>query len=560
MSSDPSPAGSADDPTCNGGNRGDAPGTSLGLLAAVTEQVRRTSSRKEKTEHLARLLGRLHPTEIEPAIGFLLARPRQGAIGVGWATVAGLDESSGAEAATEPSADPPTVLGLDRLLTTVMHATGSGSAAARAELLNRFLARCDAGEVDFVKRVLVGEARQGALAGVITDAAAKAIGAKAPIMRRAVMLQGDLGQAARIGLVDGPEALAAIDLEVQRPILPMLASTASDVADALDATGVASVEWKFDGARIQVHLNAGEVAIYTRNLNPVTDRLGLVRDVVARLRCRSAVLDGEVLGFFSDGTDVSDGDRADVDERRSELPNAFQDTMSAFGTRAPGHGHGLRPYFFDLMYLDGESLIDLPLAERAEALRELFESSGVADCLIPRVATADVAEAEAQLAAALDAGHEGVMVKAVDSTYEAGRRGKSWRKVKPVHTLDLVVLGAEWGSGRRRGWLSNLHLGARDPETGGFVMVGKTFKGLTDELLAWQTERFLELQQDEHRRPGRHVVMIRPELVVEIALDGVQTSTRYPGGVALRFARVRRYRDDKAPNEADTIDAVRALR
>jgi DNA ligase-1 len=234
--------------------------------------------------------------------------------------------------------------------------------------------------------------------------------------------------------------------------------------------------------------------------------------------------------------------------------------MSAFGTRAPGHGHGLRPYFFDLMYLDGESLIDRPLAERAEALRELVESSGVTDCLIPRVITADVAEAEAQLAAALGAGHEGVMVKAVDSTYEAGRRGKSWRKVKPVHTLDLVVLGAEWGSGRRRGWLSNLHLGARDPETGGFVMVGKTFKGLSDELLAWQTERFLELKQDEHHRPGRHVVMIRPELVVEIALDGVQTSTRYPGGVALRFARVRRYRDDKDPNDADTIDAVRALR
>jgi DNA ligase-1 len=550
--------------------------TRIGELAGVTEQVRRTSSRKGKSELLARLLGRLHPGEIEPAIGFLLARPRQGAIGVGWATVAGLedssavldewsaglDDSSGAEAATELSVEPPTVLGLDRLLTTVMNTTGAGSAAARAELLNRFLARCHADEVDFVKRVLVGEARQGALAGVITDAAAKAVGAKAPIMRRAVMLQGDLGQAARIGLVDGPEALAAIDLEVQRPILPMLASTASDVADALHATGEASVEWKFDGARIQVHLNAGEVAIYTRNLNPVTDRLGLVRYVVARLQCRSAVLDGEVLGFFSDGTDVPDGDSADVtvDERRSELPNAFQDTMSAFGTRAPGHGHGLRPYFFDLMYLDGESLIDRPLAERAEALRKLVESSGVADCLIPRVITADVAEAEAQLAAALDAGHEGVMVKAVDSTYEAGRRGKSWRKVKPVHTLDLVVLGAEWGSGRRRGWLSNLHLGARDPQTGEFVMVGKTFKGLTDELLAWQTERFLELKRDEHRRPGRHVVMIRPELVVEIALDGVQTSTRYPGGVALRFARVRRYRDDKDPSDADTIDAVRALR
>lgn len=525
-------------------------GRRLAELAAVTDEVRGTSSRKAKTELLADLLKRLGPDEIEPAIGFLLAKPRQGAIGIGWATVAAMDENAdpdgGGSGASTDDIPPPTVLGLDRLLSVVMHTTGAGSVAARAGLLNRFVAGCQPAEVEFVKRVLVGEARQGALAGVITDAVARAADVKLAVMRRAVMLHGDLGQAARIGLVDGPDALAGVDLEVHRPILPMLASTAADVHEALDATGPASVEWKFDGARIQVHVSEGDIAIYTRNLNPVTDRLGQVKEIVGRLPCRSAVLDGEVLGFFDDDSDS---------------PNAFQDTMSAFGTRGPGHGHGLRPYFFDLMYLDGVSLIDRPLAERAEAMSRLFDDAeGLAGHLIPRIVTADPAEAEDQLAAALDAGHEGVMVKAVDGRYEAGRRGKSWRKIKPVHTLDLVVLGAEWGSGRRRGWLSNLHLGARDAKTGEFVMVGKTFKGLTDELLAWQTERFLELQVSEDRQAGRHAVMIRPELVVEIALDGVQNSTRYPGGVALRFARVRRYREDKDPSQADTIDTVRAMR
>ncbi len=543
----------------------DAAVTRLRELAATSDAVRATSSRKAKTELLADLLRRLAPDEIEPAVGFLLAKPRQGAIGVGWATVAGLDEvalagaraqstsQDGDESTDDDLSYPPTVIGFDALLSEILVTTGSGSVGARSDLLNRFLAGCENDEVEFVKRVLIGEARQGALAGVVTEAAAKAADVKAAAMRRGAMLQGDLGQAIRIAIVEGADALAAIDLAVQRPIQPMLASTAVDVAEALAATGPdpAAVEWKFDGARIQVHLSEGVTSIYTRNLNRVTDRLGVVQAMVEQLACDSAVLDGEVLGFFGD----------------DETPGRFQDTISAFATRPDGEtgsvspttGGGLQPYFFDLMYLDGESLIDRPLSERSTALRTLAERSGSSEMLIPLIFTDDPDAAQAHLDAALDAGHEGVMVKAADGPYEAGRRGKSWRKVKPVHTLDLVVLGAEWGHGRRRGWLSNLHLGARDGDTGGYVMVGKTFKGLTDEILGWQTEQFLNRKLSESEQPGRHTVMIRPELVVEIALDGVQRSTRYPGGVALRFARVKGYRDDKPASEADTIDTVRNL-
>ena len=336
-------------------------------------------------------------------------------------------------------------------------------------------------------------------------------------------------------------------LTVLRPVQPMLAQTAPDVTEALalatgrkpgDDPGPASVEWKLDGARIQVHRTGDAVRIFTRNLNDVTDRLPGIVDLVRSLPARALVLDGEAMG---------------VDE--DELPRMFQDTMSAFGRRTEGpRGHpgaDLRSRFFDLLHLDGDDLIDRPLTERLAALERV-----AGRWRVPGVVTTDAAEAQRVLDESLATGHEGVMVKDATSTYDAGRRGGAWRKVKPVHTLDLVVLAVEWGSGRRQGWLSNLHLGARDPASGDLVMVGKTFKGLTDELLAWQTERFLAL---ETGRDG-HVVWLRPEQVVEIALNGVQRSTRYPGGVALRFARVRRYRDDKGPDEADTIDAVRALR
>lgn len=522
--------------------------TELRVLADLTEQLRATSSRKTKTELVADVLRRLDPDEIEPAIGFLLAAPRQGAIGVGWATVA----ATTATATTNHVGGGVSIADLDELVDRLAAITGEGSVDGRVATLSTFLASCDTPTANYVRRVLSGDARQGALSGVVTEAVAKAAGVKAAVVRRAVMLQGDLGQAATVALVEGHDGLSAIDLTVHRPIQPMLASTAQNVADAVSSLGQSSVEWKLDGARIQVHLTrnskgsgSADIAVYTRNLNNVTGRLPAVAQVVEKLDCRSAVLDGEVLGFFGD------------DDR----PQAFQDTMSTFGTAATDDesASGLRPYFFDLMFLDGTSLIDHPLSERLELLDNLLSRSQVESAAIPRLMTADATAAEKHFAAAVKAGHEGVMIKAAGGAYEAGRRGKSWLKIKPVHTLDLVVLGAEWGHGRRQGWLSNLHLGARDPTTDKFVMVGKTFKGLTDELLKWQTERFQQLKRSEDDQTGRHVVMIKPELVVEIAVDGAQTSTRYPGGVALRFARVRGYRDDKSPAEADTLDAVRAL-
>jgi DNA ligase-1 len=348
------------------------------------------------------------------------------------------------------------------------------------------------------------------------------------------MLAGDLPAVARLALAGGTEALTAVGLEPLRPVQPMLAATATGVADALAATGPASVEWKLDGARIQAHRSGTEVRLFTRNLNDVTERLPGIVELVASLPGGALVLDGEAIGLGDGG----------------ERPDRFQDTMSRFGRQRDGAGAVLVARFFDLLHLDGTDLIDRPLHERLAALDAVAGPAAM-----PRIETDDADQAAAFLAAALDRGHEGVMVKALDSPYDAGRRGGAWRKVKPVRTLDLVVLAAEWGHGRRAGWLSNLHLGARDPGGGPFVMVGKTFKGLTDELLRWQTA---ELQARAERTTGP-VVQVRPELVVEIALDGVQASTRYPGGVALRFARVRRYRDDKSPAEADTIDAVRAL-
>jgi DNA ligase 1 len=348
------------------------------------------------------------------------------------------------------------------------------------------------------------------------------------------MLAGDLGVVARTALVDGEAAVADIGLEPLRAVQPMLASTSESVAAAIAEVGEASVEWKLDGARIQVHRRDDDVRIYTRNLNDVTARLPEVVHVAMGLDASSFVLDGEVLGFLGP----------------EDAPQAFQDTMSRFGRSTSPHESQLVPHFFDVLHLDGVDLIDEPLRERRRRLAELAQPH-----LIPGTTTDDPDTAQAVLDDALAHGHEGVMVKAAHSPYEAGRRGKSWRKVKPVHTLDLVVLGVEWGSGRRKGWLSNIHLGAIDPATGEPVMVGKTFKGMTDELLRWQTERFQEL---ETHRSG-HVVWVRPEQVVEIALDGAQSSNRYPGGVALRFARVVRYRDDKSAAEADTLDAVRAL-
>ncbi len=498
------------------------------LLAEVvrtSEAVASTPARLAKVTSLADLLRRLAPDEVEAAVSFLIGRPRQGKVGIGWATLRAVDP---------PPAENPSIeiLELDRAVTELQALEGQGSGAVRLGLLGDLVARATAPEADFIRRVLLGELRQGAVQGVMADAVARASGIPIATVRRAAMLAGDLARVATVALTEGEPGLSAIGLDVLRPVLPMLASTSPDVASALSELGPSLVEWKLDGARVQAHRRGDEVRLYTRNLNDVTDRLPAVVDLLRSLDVDRVVLDGEILGVSDDG------------------PEAFQETMSSFGRRTGPPGRAsLGVWFFDCLHLDGEDLLDRPLVERAAAL----DRTGAPR--VPSLATDDLDAALAFQNEALAAGHEGVMVKAVGSPYEAGRRGAAWRKVKPVHTLDLVVLAAEWGSGRRRGWLSNLHLGARDPD-GGFVMVGKTFKGLTDALLEWQTAEFLAR---ESGRPHPHVVEIDPPLVVEIALDGVQASTRYAGGVALRFARVRRYRHDKDPTDADTIDAVRTM-
>jgi len=494
------------------------------LLARVVEAsnaMASTSARLRKIAVLAELVASCGPDEVDVVVGYLSGQPPQGRIGVGYAAVYKTDTLPAPEATLA-------VTDVDRAIDVLRDETGAGSAGRRASLLADLFGRATAPEQDFLRRLFTGEMRQGALEGVAVEAVAKGAGVPAAKVRRALMLSSDLGRVARVALTGGD--LDAIGLTVGHGIKPMLASTASSVSEAMDGLAQASVEWKVDGIRIQAHRDGDDVRIFTRNQNPI--ELPDVADAIRSLPVARAVLDGEAI-WLGDG----------------ERPEAFQDTMGRIGRRSVP-ATGIRAWLFDVLHIDGDDLLDVPLAQRLERLEAV-----ASHLRIPGVVTDDPSDGERVLADAIEAGHEGVVVKDVDSLYVAGRRGKSWRKVKPVRTLDLVVLGAEWGHGRRRGWLSNLHLGARDP-SGGFVMVGKTFKGLTDELLTWQTEQFLAR---EDRREGI-TVFVRPELVVEIALDGVQTSTRYPGGVALRFARVKRYRPDKDPSQADTIDAVRDLR
>jgi DNA ligase 1 len=497
--------------------------TLLADVVAASREVAETSSRSRKVAILAELLGRLEPEEVPLAVGFLAGVPRQGRVGVGYSTIYGIDPS--------PAAAPSLTIGdLDRAIAEVKRTTGSGSAAERKRILGELLGRATKPEAGFVKRLFTGELRQGALAGLMIDAVAKAAGVSGQLARRALMLSGDLTRTAELATTKGEEGLRAVRLELFRPILPMLASTAASVPEAIASFDRSSVEWKLDGIRIQIHRRGDEVRIYTRNLNEITDALPGIVDAVRRLPVDQAVFDGEALWMGEHG------------------PAAFQDTVSQLDGHAPPEG--VMTFLFDVLHLDGEDLLDTPLEERATRLAAIAP-----ELTIPGVVTSDPAVAERVDEEALSAGNEGVVVKDATSLYTAGRRGKTWLKVKPVRTYDLVVLGAEWGHGRRHGWLSNLHLGARDPRTGELVMVGKTFKGLTDELLAWQTKELLE-RETERRGIA---VFVRPELVVEIALDGVQSSTRYPGGVALRFARVKRYRPDKRADEADTIDDLRAL-
>jgi DNA ligase-1 len=477
--------------------------TLLADVVRASRDVAATSARSAKVATLAELLAALDPGEVAAVAGLLSGVPRQGRIGVGYASVFGVERATGGR-------EQLTVDDLDRALTEIQATTGSGSAGSRRRLLDDLFARATEPEADFVRRLLTGELRQGALAGIMVDAVARAAGVPPDLSRRALMLSGDLPRTAEIALHSGEAGLRAVGFQLFRPVLPMLASTAATVADAVAGFELSSVEWKLDGIRIQVHRRGDQVAIYTRNLNEITETLPGIVAAVRALPFTTAVLDGEALA----------------------------------------EPQGITAFLFDALHLDGVDLLDTPLRERRARLE-----AGAPDLTIPGVVTADAEEAQRVLDEALRAGHEGVVVKDAASLYAAGRRGKAWRKVKPVRTYDLVVLGAEWGHGRRRGRLSNLHLGARDPRTGAFVMVGKTFKGMTDDLLAWQTEQLLERKVEQRGI----AVLVRPELVVEIALDGVHASTRYPGGVALRFARVKRYRPDKSPAEADTIDDLRAL-
>jgi DNA ligase-1 len=407
--------------------------------------------------------------------------------------------------------------------------SGSGSQAARATAVADLFGRATAAEQAWLRGVVTGAVRQGALDSLVQEALAAAAGVPLAAVRRGAMLAGSTVAVARAAFT-GVDALGEVGLHVGRPVLPMLASSAPDLPAALAKAGggEVAIDVKLDGIRIQVHRADDEVLVATRSLEDITARLPEVVEVARGLPATAFVLDGEALALDEAGR-----------------PRPFQETASRTAMAA---GVVVTPYFFDVLHLDGEDLLDSPAADRAAALEQLVPDAH----RVPRLVTADPLVAEDFAADALKAGHEGVVVKSLAAPYDAGRRGSAWVKVKPVHTLDLVVLAVEWGSGRREGWLSNIHLGARDPATGGFVMLGKTFKGMTDEMLAWQTERFLELESSR----SSHVVHVRPEQVVEVAFDGVQRSTRYPGGVALRFARVVRYRDDKRPDEADAIDTV----
>ncbi|HVN40899.1 MAG TPA: ATP-dependent DNA ligase [Myxococcota bacterium] len=503
----------------------------LSELVLTSATVAATRARGEKQAALAALLRRLAPDEVEIAIGFLEGAPRQGRIGIGWRAL------EAARAAPAASAASLSLRDVDLALDALAALRGPGSAARREEASKILFASATHAEQDFLTRLLLGELRQGALQGVLLEAVAKAAEIPAARLRAAAMRAGSLRAVAGAALASGAAGLTHFSLRLMTPLQPMLAQSADDVGDALARLGRAAFEWKLDGARVQIHRDGGEVRFFTRRGNDVTAAVPELVESALALPVRAAVFDGEAIALRADGR-----------------PHPFQVTMRRFGRRldveALRRDLPLSMQLFDCLHLDGADWLDRPAHERFDAL---------ATCVPERLRVArrvidDVAEAEAFFESALAVGHEGLMAKSLDAPYEAGRRGAGWLKVKRAATLDLVVLAVEWGNGRRRGWLSNLHLGARDPVSGGFVMLGKTFKGLSDAMLAWQTE---ELQRLAVSQEGP-IVTVRPELVVEVAFDGVQASPHYPGGVALRFARVKAHRPDKRPEEADTIDTVRA--
>jgi ATP-dependent DNA ligase I len=507
----------------------------LNDLVVVSNTVGSTASRLKKVDLLADLLHRAEPGEITIAIGFLTGWPRQGKIGIGWAT---LDAARPPNAAAEPTL---TLADVDHTFAALKAVSGRRSGAERKRLLSELMSRATADEQHFLFALAIGEVRHGALEGVMAEAVAKAANLPAGSVRRAAMLAGDLGAVAHAVLTEGEAGLAPWSLQLFRPVQPMLADSAPNVTEALAEFGdgvAAALEWKLDGARVQVHKDGGRVVVYTRSLNDVSAAVPEVVEAVRAMPAQDLILDGEVIALGPD-----------------ERPLPFQVTMRRFGRRLDVDALRAElpvvPFFFDILRLDGEDLLDQQLHQRLTRLEAVVPPG----MRVPRVVTSNAAEAKRFEATALERGHEGLMAKSLSAPYAAGRRGSAWLKVKTARTLDLVVLAVEWGSGRRKGWLSNIHLGARDPATGGFVMLGKTFKGMTDEILEWQTK---ELLARETHREG-HVVHVRPELVVEVAFNDVQRSPHYPGGVALRFARIKGYRHDKQASDADTIESVLRL-
>lgn len=504
----------------------------LADVAAASTEVAASSARLAKIERIATLLARAaadgDAQAVAVIVSWLSGELPQRQIGVGWAALRSLPPPAAATTLTVDEVD-------DRF-SAIKAVAGKGSQATRSGLVRDLFGAATEVEQAFLRRLLGGELRQGALAGVMADAVAKAANLPAAEIRRAAMLAGNLPSVAAAAVTGGSSALAELRLQVGRPAGPMLAQTASSVGDALERLGGAAVlEAKLDGARVQIHRRGSEVSIYTRSLDDVTHRLPEVTEATLALPATDLIADAEAIALRPDGR-----------------PHPFQVTAARFGRKDPRDLDPLSVFFFDLLHIDGRDLLDLPTAERFDALDALVPRSQRVD----RLVTADIVAAQEFLDRTLAAGHEGVMAKSPHAPYEAGRRGAGWLKVKPVHTLDLVVLAVEWGSGRRTGKLSNIHLGARDPASGKFVMLGKTFKGMTDAMLEWQTRRFTELADGP---TDGYVVKVRPEQVVEIAFDGVQRSSRYPGGMALRFARVVRYRDDKPPDQVDTTDTVRAF-
>jgi DNA ligase-1 len=504
--------------------------TLLADAVRASARVAGTASRLAKVRELAEFLRLLEPEEIGIAIAWLSGDTREGKLSVGHAVLQA--------AAGKPAAAPRLSLReVDAVFSQIKSARGKGAATRRAELLTRLLGEATAEEQDFLVRLIIGELRQGALEGVMLEAVAVAAQLPPAELRRAATFAGGIAAVAQAALTGGETALQAFAVRLMQPVLPMLAQPAEDVASALAALDEALLEWKLDGARVQVHKSGGDVRVFTRNLNDVTAAVPEVGIALKSAKAQSLILDGEAIALRPDGR-----------------PHPFQMTMRRFGRKldveVSQRELPLSVFFFDCLMRDGEALVDRGALVRHDVLRDVLPESAT-----PSLVTNELAKAQAFYADALAHGHEGIVAKALDAPYEAGRRGASWLKIKRARTLDLVVIAAEWGHGRRRGWLSNLHLGARDPQSGGFVMLGKTFKGLTDELLAWQTRELLarETARDEH------TVRVRPELVVEIAFNDIQESPHYPAGLALRFARVKGYRPDKTAAQADTVHTVRGI-